>query len=93
MLDDVSVYALFSSSTILAGCDKVKIIGEHLSPPKLCTLLTPPTHTYHRKVGSLDHARVKNMGAAARAVISAVQATQLTGRLPCVRGAELKTIA
>jgi hypothetical protein len=31
------------------------------------------------------------MGAAARAAISAVQSTQLTGRLPCVRGAELKT--
>lgn len=85
----------FSLSTILAGCDKVRTIGEQPSPPKLCTLLaTPPhTHTYHRKVGSLDHARVKNMGAAARVVISAVQATQLTGRLPGVRGAELKNIA
>lgn len=81
----------YFSSNILAGGDKVKTIGEQPSPPKLCTLtqlLTPPTHHppyYHRKVGSLDHARVKNMGAAARAVISAVQSTQLTGRFPCVQ--------
>lgn len=86
----------FSLSTILAGCDKVRTIGEQPSPPKLCTLLATPPHTHTPTIvrwEALITPRVKNMGAAARAVISAVQATQLTGRLPGVRGAELKNIA